>query len=116
MAPLDVKCFTLTPIGCALLSLWLIQGSSPAMGAHLKCPAHATLYWQRARSSTAGSEPELEGSLGLRGVRDMVHLSGLHDRLWSCTEGSAKALEERGHGMRVISTSPEDAHHAPRQA
>jgi hypothetical protein len=32
----------------------------------------------------------------------------------SCTEGSAKA-EERGHGMRVMSTSPEDAHHAPKQ-
>jgi hypothetical protein len=34
----------------------------------------------------------------------------------SCTEGSAKAPAERGHGMRVMSTSPEDAHHAPRQA
>jgi hypothetical protein len=27
-----------------------------------------------------------------------------------------KALGERGHGMRVIATSPEDAHHAPKQA
>jgi hypothetical protein len=33
----------------------------------------------------------------------------------SYTEGSAKAPERRGHGMRVMSMSPEDAHHAPKQ-
>jgi hypothetical protein len=34
----------------------------------------------------------------------------------SCAEGSARALEERGHGMRAMWTSPEDTHHPPRQA
>jgi capsid protein len=34
----------------------------------------------------------------------------------SCTGGSAKALEERGHGMRVMFEVTKDAHHAPRQA
>jgi hypothetical protein len=36
---------------------------------------------------------------------------------WSCTEGSAKEQEERGHGMRVMfDVTMKDAHHAPRQA
>jgi hypothetical protein len=42
-------------------------------------------------------------------------LLSLLEQVGSCTEGSAKALEERGHGMRVMFDVTDEAHHAPKQ-